>query len=214
MRCSNCGADADKNWEFCPHCGAKIKKRMFADVFSFGMEDIFGHLGKEVERMQKEMTRNFDKNFEVLDLRPMFEEKKPGARGFTIKIVKRSDKNPKVDIKTFGGVNKHQIEEEVSKKLGVRPTPGKKLVQKRKIPKVTEEPKTNIKQLPGKALVEIELPGVKSLHDIEIDELKRSAEIKAYTKDKMYFKIIQLPPNLRISQKDFKNGKLTLEFGY
>lgn len=80
--------------------------------------------------------------------------------------------------------------------------------------RITEEPKTNITQLPGKVLVEIELPGVKNEDDIEIKELDESTEVKALAKDKVFFKIITLPDGLSLAAEEFNNGKLKLSFGY
>lgn len=214
MKCEVCGSNVDKNWEFCPKCGNKMRKEL--PMVSFGLEDIFEQFGKEFEKMEKDM-RGREKDFSLIDMRDIPLPKGDGAKGFTIKIVSKGGEKPKVDVQTFGDIKKEPIEQAVSKQLGFPSGERKIPLVSRIIPpkqKVTEEPKAKITQLPGKVLVELDLPGVKSLNDVEIKELEESAEIKAIAKDKVYFKIITLPPELALINKELKDGKLTLEFGY
>ena len=74
-----------------------------------------------------------------------------------------------------------------------------------------EEPKTNIRRLSDKVVYEIEVPGVKSIKDVSIIKLERSIEIKAYSKDKLYFKTISI--NLPITDYSLSEEKLILELG-
>lgn len=239
-KCDVCGSEVKEEWEFCSRCGAKTKKMR---LFAFGLEDVFKQFGREFERIEKEM-RSIEREFGVIDLsqiQPMLRAKKPGVRGFTIQIQTKTGERPKIDIKTFGDVKKEEITKSVSKQLGVRPEevkileqkipvgprappmkrpaiePAKKETKEEQLPTtplVTEEPRTNVMQMPGKLIVEIELPGVKKEEDIEIREYEESAEVKARAKDKVYLKIITLPKNLTLAAKKLKDSKLRLEFGY
>ncbi|MEM2772259.1 MAG: hypothetical protein QXR88_00180, partial [Candidatus Pacearchaeota archaeon] len=73
-----------------------------------------------------------------------------------------------------------------------------------------EEAKYKIKRLGNVIIYEINLPGVKSLDDIEIKKLENSIEIKAIGKDKVYFKLI--PINLPIYKYELKKDKLIIHF--
>lgn len=238
MKCEVCGSDVDKRWEFCPKCGSRVKKMPLFGFGPLGLEDIFKSFGKEMERVEKDLS-GMEKDFSVIDLRSLFPKGiKPGARGFTIKISTQTGEKPRIDVKTFGDVEKGQLEKEVAKQLGVNPeevkiaeeriavptAPGAaetkprvpKMFFKRPsiAPTITEEPKTKITQMPGKVIVEVEVPGVKREEDVEIRELNESAEVKAVAKDRVYFKILTLPPELTLVRKELKNEKLIIEFGY
>jgi HSP20 family molecular chaperone IbpA len=78
-----------------------------------------------------------------------------------------------------------------------------------KIAKSTEEPETKIERKGNRQTINIKLPGVKK-EDIEIKRLENSIEIKAFTGDKAYFKLIPVPSNAAII-KSFENEMLKIE---
>lgn len=261
-RCPLCGSKTRGEWKFCAVCGGRLPRR--AALFPFGLENLFKSFSREFERMEKDMKQS-EKDFGVIDLRemePMFRGRRPGARGFTISISTKTGERPKIDVKTFGDIERRQLEEQLARQLGVnqkeiksaeirvapnapafkpalrvaptgqapraqpteavRAAPVQAQAASPKVdapgapatPTVTEEPKAKITQMPGKVLVELELPGVKNEGDIEVSEMPESVEVKAKAKDKVYFKIITLPPELKIAASVFKNERLRLEFGY
>ena len=61
----------------------------------------------------------------------------------------------------------------------------------------------------NKIIYEIEIPGVESIENVSIVQLENSIEIKAFSKDIGYEKI--LPINFPISKYQLSNGKLILE---
>jgi hypothetical protein len=65
-----------------------------------------------------------------------------------------------------------------------------------------------VRRLSDRIVYEIELPGVKA-SDIIINKLQNSIEIKAFTKEKAFFKL--LPVALPILNYYMKQGKLVLE---
>ncbi len=210
MRCPNCGSRVEEDWEFCPRCGNRLKGDIFTDVFS------------RIEREFKEMDRMFERNFEVFDLSPFFTKPMKG-RGFSIRITQTSGEKPKISVKTFGDVDRKEIEEEM-KRLGFRDkvkAVGSKIREirepreERKLSltgaKVTEEPKTSVRRIGDKIVVEVELPGVRDMRDIEVRSLENSIEVKAIAGDKAYFKILTKPPQTSILNKRFKDGILYLE---
>jgi len=210
MRCPNCGSRVEDDWGFCPRCGNRLKGDMFTDVFS------------RIEREFKEMGRMFERNFEVFDLSPFFTKPIKG-RGFSIRITQTSGEKPKISVKTFGDVDRKEIEEEM-KRLGfggrVRAI-GSKIRELREPKrerelslseaKITEEPKTSVRRIGERIVVEVELPGVRDMGDIEVRSLENSIEVKAIAGDKAYFKILTKPPRTSILNKRFRDGILYLE---
>ncbi len=207
MFCPKCGKKVKEGWKFCSYCGAKLEPRRERRVFS-PFKSMFERFFSEFE----DFDDFFSKDFEVFDATPWFES--PRGSGFSISITQSGDKEPKVDIKTFGDVDKEKIEREVEKKFGIKPK--KKIVEvgkeRRALPKIMEEPKTEIKRLQDRIVVEMNLPGVESEADVELNELSESVEVKAFGKDKAYFKILKMPEGFRLMNKQMKGHKLILEF--
>ena len=79
-----------------------------------------------------------------------------------------------------------------------------------KMPSELIEPEAEVKRLGDELEIIIELPGVKSLGNINISRLGESIEVKAISKNKGYFKIISIPSNYRITGKSIKNEVLTV----
>lgn len=204
-------------------------------LLPFGLENIFKSFSREFEKMEKEI-KPAKRDYGVIDLSelaPEFKTKRPGVRGFTINISSRTGQKPHVNLQTFGDVERKKLEEQLAAQLGisqkeikevkmedkqkavkVEARPPKIFAAKPKtVPLVTEEPKARITQLPGRVVVELELPGVKE-EDIEIRELTESVEVKATAEEKVFFKIITLPTELHAVSREFSNGVLRLEFGY
>ncbi|MBU4246514.1 MAG: zinc ribbon domain-containing protein [Nanoarchaeota archaeon] len=70
------------------------------------------------------------------------------------------------------------------------------------------EPKTDITRLPGRIMLDTEIPGVKSGDSIKIMLLGESIEIRAVAPEKMYMKILHIPQNMRLAGSSFVDGKL------
>jgi hypothetical protein len=221
------------DWGYCPKCGAR---RDGDPMDAFGRDlfsEMFGRMRSSFDDFEA-MNKRFEKDFEALDLSPLFRrtepEKrgtKPVRRGFTVKIRSGTGMEPKVSVRTFGNVDRDSLEKEIGEKFGVpvkadaRPVEEKKppgrgfrlpsFGQKR-APKVTEEPSHEARRVGDKFIFEIRLPGVKSEDGIEIKELESSVEVKALAGDTAYFKILTKPSQFRLSGRSFQNGLLRLEF--
>ena len=72
-----------------------------------------------------------------------------------------------------------------------------------------EEANATVRRLSNKLIYEINVPGVKSIKDIFINELENSIEIKAIGKDRAYLKLI--PLKFPIKKYSLKDDKLVLE---
>ena len=75
------------------------------------------------------------------------------------------------------------------------------------------EPKTDITRLPGRIMLETEIPGVKSGNSIKIMLLGESIEIRAVAPEKMYMKIMRIPRNMRLDGSSFVDGRLKIALG-
>lgn len=212
MRCPRCGSDVDERWRFCPRCGSRLERG----------RDIFSRVFERMDREFKDMDRAFERNFEVFDLSPFFRKPVKGS-GFSIKISRSGGEKPKVSVKTFGDVNKKEIEQEIGK-LGFRGIPERGKLEKEKpevrepergicleSAKTTEEPETCVRRIGGKIIVEVELPGVRNAEYIEVKSLENSIEVKAIAGEKAYFRILTKPPKTNIVKKDFENEILRIE---
>lgn len=213
MRCNQCGGEVNDKWAFCPSCGYMLEKAKTKDFF----EDVF----ERMEREMKEMNKSFEGNFEAVDLSPFFTKPARGT-GFTVKITRSAGGKPTIDVKTFGGADRKEVESEASR-LGFRDRIGRALKPAGGNPeektrgiriesaKTTEEPVTSVRRLDGRIVAEIKLPDVKKAEDIELRVLENSIEIRAVAGDKAYFKILTKPQNANVVRREFKKGILTIE---
>ena len=214
MKCQRCGADANEGWKFCPRCGYIMKKRsLFGGVFERMNREV-KEMDRELETMNREVSRGFEKNFEVLDISPFFRKPMKGG-GFSIKISSSGNEKPRVSVRTFGGVKREDIEQGIVKmyiggaKKEARPESPKKVHLEGA--ETTEEPETSVRRTDGSIVAKIKLPGVMDMKDIEIKSLENSIEVKAMAGKKAYFKILTKPENANIIKKEFGNGVLRIE---
>ena len=211
MICRKCGSNVENEWHFCPSCGSPLRRT-----------DDFGDVFERMEQEMKGMSKAFEKDFEFADISPMFPKNTKPARGggFSIKIIQAGGGKPKFDIQTFGDVNRKEVENEASK-LGFRDRlsrafkPGEKAQPAKRVcfdrARTTAEPETCVRNVAGRTVAEIKLPGVKKAEDIEIHALESSVEIKALAGDKAYFKILTKPPQAKVAKREFRKGLLTIE---
>lgn len=229
--CPNCSAEIAGEWEFCPKCGARLLQDAVPSPF-FGF-DLFADIDKQLEAMDKEFFGGRNSLFEIpkparaqrQQQQPQQQQPQRGSGpqqqvrggGISITFSSGTGRPPNVVIHTSGDFK--SLEPELRKRLtatGDMPqeTPRREPSEERQRapPEVTEEPEAElIKGAGGKiAALNVKLPGVDSAKDIKISRLPNSIEIKAYVKNKAYFKLFQLPPTSRITGTGFKNGVLTI----
>jgi rRNA maturation protein Nop10 len=195
-KCKNCGEKVKDEWEFCPYCGEETTASR-----SNPFENVFEDVEDEFKRIDKMFGSDFFK-FPDLDTKMTRDD-----NGINIIITSGTGREPKIQVKTSD--NFKNLEPEIKRNLGVRPV--EKSV--RKVSKVTEEPETEIKTSQNKQVIQIKLPEIKSFKDVEVKKLEQSLEIKAFTKNKTYFKLIPIPSNSEILNKELKNNVLKIEVG-
>lgn len=224
--CQNCGAEISGEWEFCPKCGARLLQDSGLSPF-FGF-DLFADIDKQLEAMDKEFFGGRNSLFDMpkppirgaqrQQPRPQQSQRQQQVRGGGISITFSSGtgRPPEVVIHTSGDFK--SLEPELRKRLAttgdVPQEPAAALAEERQRapPDVTEEPEAELVKGAGDKItaLKVKLPDVESARDIKISRLENSIEIKAYVKNKAYFKLFQLPPTSRITGTGFKNGVLTI----
>jgi hypothetical protein len=210
MICRRCGRKLEKGWRFCPNCGSTLEARP-GSLF----DEIFSRFRREFEGMD----RLFDKDFEVLDLSPFLRNERPRGSGFKIRITRRGNERPKVNVETFGNVKPGAVRRAMPhgprQVIPARPAPHDApapMGEQHRPPRVTEEPRTQVRRSGDNVVVEMDLHDIKSEREIDVKELESSVEVRARAGDKAYFKIITKPERLSITGRRFDNGKLFLEF--
>lgn len=100
--------------------------------------------------------------------------------------------------------------DEIKKKAYFKRQPQTSFLETPNKPLKVIEPKTDVTRLPGRIIVDAELPEVSNSNDIKVMLLGESIEIRAVAHEKMYMKIMQIPKNMRLAGSSFSEGKLKL----
>ena len=79
-------------------------------------------------------------------------------------------------------------------------------------PKEVLEPIVAIKKTSNGIEVSAQLPGVKSEEDVEVNFLPNSIELRAFAGERGYFKILNIPNNFDLIEKNLKDERLRLQF--
>jgi HSP20 family molecular chaperone IbpA len=197
-RCRNCGESIKGSWEFCPFCGVQIRARYRP----------FERLFEDIERE----FRDIDRFFRPMLRMPTFEKFPGRGGGISITISSGLGREPRIEVRTSGEYKK--LEPEIKRRFGIK-EPIKELEERPKerlkIPKVTEEPEMKIERAGKREIISIKLPEVKKIEDVEIKKLEQSIEVKAFTDDKAYFKLIPIAQDVTISEKRLEDGVLKIE---
>ena len=206
-KCHKCERKISKDYDFCPYCGTS-----FFDPEKY--EKDYGMLGKTdldevfkqaklpfgVNFIAKRLFKELNKQFKELDKEKMADEKIP-LKGTSISISISSGGKPLMKINDFGKENKE------IKKVELPKASVETARKYSKLPK--EEAETKVRRMSHKVVYEILLPGVKNVKDVIINRLENSIEVKAFSKNKSYFK--NLPVNLDVLDYKLEDGKLILE---
>lgn len=182
------------------------------------------------EKLVKSMVKDIDKQFHEYDemlARQARQQKQPDqssrpgviTSGISINIKSGPEGQPIIQVKQFGPGAESGKELIESKERGQAQEGKIKLpkaitriskaeaAKHAKLPR--QEPETKVRRLTDKIIYEISLPGVKSKKNLAINKLQNSIEIKAFAKDKAYFKLI--PLDFPIQNYKLENEKLILE---
>lgn len=204
-----------KDFTYCPFCGTNVKDverrekeareaREFEGLAAMSMAFPFGKLFDE---LTKEFSREIDKMWEEEFAEPA--AKKIRRRGISISISTEGGE-PKVRVRTMGEpLQTAQAVQAVQARtrLPQRILSEEEVTKYAKLPR--KEAETTVKRFSDKIVYEILLPNVERLENVFVNKLHNSIEIKAFGKDKAFFKLI--PLDLNVKNYFLQNGKLILE---
>ncbi len=214
-KCRRCARKIEKDFDFCPYCGNdfRIEKKAIREKdfgflgkddlasgqfpsikMPFGFEGLFNSLMSQIDGQFREIDREIQK--------PSIPRK--NANSISISISSMDGKKPEIKLSTSGPEFKQFKETEIERPK-ISDEQAKMLS---KLPK--KEAETKVRRMSRGIIYEIELPNVKNQKDIIINQLENSVEIKAFSEDTAYFKL--LPVNLPIADYRLKDGVLTIEF--
>ncbi len=208
-KCQNCGEKVEGKNKFCSNCGFKLngESNQNEDWGLLGKddssEDFFGNslFNGFTGNMLNKILGNTMKMFEKEMQRVQSSSVRPRTNFELFINGKRIDpRNIKVTRKA--------VQKQSQKKESIE-LPSKKLEDFIKLPQ--ETPKSNIRRFADKVIYEIEVPGVKSIENVSINQIGNSIEIKATSKTKAYFKVINI--SLPIVSYNLEKDKLVLELG-
>jgi len=194
-KCPSCAKKSEKSFSFCPHCGFSFKKQKEEDDFGMlGRDDTIQNINQQVKIPMG--LNGLDKimNSLIGQLEKQLRENNGDGipRGFKIQI---SAGQPRMaPQKKTAEIKMPEITEE-------------EIYRRRALPK--QEADSKIRRLSDRVVYEIKVPGVNSKKDIIITRLEDSIEIKAYSKDKCYYKT--LPIKMKLAGYYLEDDKLFLE---
>jgi hypothetical protein len=228
-KCPRCGRKIEKEYDFCPYCGNDFryeKKNQenrnfgmlgkedsltgFSESPNFPATDISGLFNS---KLFNNLFQEFDKQFHGFDRelakKPKTDNKNIRKSGISINISMSNGKNPDIKISGFGPDLKNLKQETREKRIHKSEISDEEAKKLAKLPR--KEAETSVRRFSNKVVYEVAVPGIKNLKDIIINKLENSIEIKAFSKENAYFKLI--PVNLPILNYKLDKEKLILELG-
>jgi HSP20 family molecular chaperone IbpA len=212
--CTKCGNKIREKHDFCPYCGNQLKnnqeeegmlgKNDLTNEFEQFSNSLFGGVGGKI------IGGMLGRTMKMLEKEMQNQNSAPRTNFELIINGKRIDpKNIKVSHQPMQRQMTGQQTKKVIQKIPLQNLSEKNIKKISTLPK--QEPTTNIRRLADKVIYEIEIPEVKSIEDVSINQLENSIEIKAIASEKVYVK--QIPINLPIINYELSQGKLILELG-
>ena len=197
--CRNCREKVSSKYRFCPSCGREIENYKEEDWGMLGREDVLG---------EESFANPFFTGFGGRMLNNML----GNAFKMLEKEMKNVEKTPGSNVRLMINGKEIQIGQQKKPREAIRKIP-KREFGKEQLKKISElpkkEPKTSLKRIGDKIIYEIEMPEVKSMNDVLINNLENGIEIKAIGESTIYSKTI--PINMPITNQTLSEGKLFLE---
>lgn len=197
-KCIDCGEKVERKFNYCPHCGNSFKvKQQKADFGMLGQNDSQGRVVEElklpfgVEKMMNSLVKQLEKQLGSMNM----ENAQGMPKGIKIQIARG---HPQMGQPIQRVVRKENISPKISDEEN-----------ERRIGLPKQEAESRIRRLADTIIYEIETPGVKTKEDVLITELASGLEIKAYSEDKCYIKVI--PLKVEVIEYYVKKEKVFIE---
>lgn len=213
IKCSKCKNKISKKYDFCPYCGNLLNNK--------NSQEDYGILGKD-----DFIEPNIFESFETSLFDKMFENAMKVAEKIIEKQVNISKEQPRpqqspnikipnnnLNVQFYVNGKRVFPQDNLKKIENPQPIQIKNKMLKENAEKFSKLPKqealSKIRRYSGKIVYELEMPEVKKLEDVLINQLENSIEIKALGKDRVYSKTLNL--NLPILSYKLEEGSLILE---
>ncbi len=195
-KCRRCGEKIERKFNYCPWCGAGVKGNSRKSSGMLGNSDL-GNLQNEVKlpfglnKMVGSLVKQLEKEMGNMDLNNV----QGAPKGFKIQIGGKMPNGPIVQKSEPKKIENFVVSEAEGKR-------------RRKLEKVDAGSK--VRRLGDLIVYEIGAPGVSEKKDVVISELESGLEIRAYSKDTCYVKVI--PLKVEILKWTVKDEKVLVEF--
>ena len=216
-KCSKCDQTMGRNYDFCPYCGNNLRSENYKEDYGIlGKNDLIDSnpfesfestfMDKMLENAMKMAEKMIEKQINFSQEKPRLP---PPPQPANINTAKPSN----LEIQFFvNGKRVFPQNEESKIEEPIRTIKTNKLSKEKaerfsKLPK--KEPSSKVRRFSGKIIYELEMPGVKKIEDVLINQLEDSIEIKALGQDKVYSKTLNI--NLPILGYKLAEGNLILE---
>jgi len=210
-KCTQCGKEIKRNFEYCPYCGKNPKSEYDQEDYGFLGKNDFTNKPQLPPFANKFMDKMFNSAMKLL-------EKQMKNINNELNHPRQQNKFPNnLNVQFFVNGQKvfpehleqvpmlHKQKQYKPKINQLNPEKIKKLS---KLPRV--EPKSKMKRLSGKIIYELYVPGVENIEDVLINQLENSIEIKALSDKKVYLKNLNI--NLPVLRYGLHNNNLIVEF--
>ncbi len=181
-KCPACAEKIDRKFNFCPYCGASFKSRREKNDFGMlGIEDFDDNIRVEqklpfgVEKIMGSLVKQLEKQMGNMNFEGM-------PKGIRINVIRGNPRMRQV-VQEVPKVGKEIVsisKEETNRRIGLK--------------KVEAESK--VRRLADRIIYEIDAPGVREKKDVVVTELATGLEIRIYSEDKCYVKLIPLKVEL------------------
>ena len=172
----------------CKECKIALRKQWkfcpfcgHKQMSTMGMEELFN----EIHEHFKELDKLFGQDYSY------------DPSGISIKVDRNVGK-PSVELDMFGNTSPR-----LKKALSI---PESLLLKKGSV----EEPFTSVRRLTQHIIYTIKMPGESAKKDVHIEQFENTTEIKAYSKQKAYFKLLNI--SLPIANYKVEKDQLIIKF--
>jgi len=182
-KCPSCGKKIERKFVYCPYCGLGFKKHK--------KESDFGMLGSD-DIIEKEIANEIKMPLGLNKLMNSLMKQIEKEMGEIGSVQNGMPKGFKIQISTGRPQIKQLPVQNKPEELKInmyRASPGE-MARREKLERTDAESK--VRRLSDRIIYEISVPGVKSKSDVVITKLEEGIEIRAYSKDKCYVKVIPL----------------------
>jgi hypothetical protein len=199
-KCPSCAKKIERKFNFCPYCGRSFRAASEQEDYGFlGLDDAIMPGANEqalpfgMGRIVESLVKQLEKQMEGMDFQEM------GAappRGIKIRVSAGKPQMKQVIRTTSPSGNVEAFEvpaEEIERRLGLPRT----------------EANSKVRRLADRIIYEIEAPGIKSKKDVSLIELASGLEVRVYSRDKCYVKVI--PFKVEVIEYHIEKDKLFLE---